>query len=189
MDRETVALGRAMELFGRYVAQIEDDQWTESTPNEEWSVHDLVKHNLESVLWVPDILAGHSPQEVSEVHNGNIMGRNPRLSYAQAVERARTAADRVVNQLHRPVQVSSGAVPARDYLRHQTINLTIHSWDLARGIGADEQLDPALIRVVWRWFQPQAEAWRAAGLLGEEVPLGGQPDLQTRLLALSGRHA
>ena len=187
MEQETVALGRAIEVFGRYVAQVKDDQWDAPTPNDDWSVHDLVRHNLEGLLWIPDLLEGRTIAQVGDKYDGDIMGEDPKAAYVVAAERARTAIDLMANDLDAIVQLSYGDVPARVYLQHQTIDLTIHAWDLARAIGADELLDPELTRVVWIWFQPQAETWRRAGALKEEVPLGGEPDTQTRLLALSGR--
>jgi uncharacterized protein (TIGR03086 family) len=189
MEQETVALGRAIEVFGRYVAQVKDDQWDAPTPNDDWSVYDLIRHNLEGLLWIPDLLAGKTIAQVGDAYDGDIMGDDPKAAYVAAAERAQTAVDLMANDLDAIVQLSYDDVPARVYLQHQTIDLTIHAWDLARAIGADELLDPELTRVVWIWFQPQAEAWREAGILKEEVPLGGEPDTQTRLLALSGRLA
>jgi uncharacterized protein (TIGR03086 family) len=189
MEHETVAFDCAVEMFRQYVAQIENDQWEEPTPDDDWSVHDLVRHNLEALLWVPDLLVGRAIAEVGTAYDGDIMGGDPKAAYRAAAERARMAVDLMANDLDVIVQLADGESSARAYLQHQTIDLTIHSWDLARAIGADELLNPELTQVVWRWFQPRAEFWRQAGVLKEAVPLGGEPDTQTRLLALSGRHA
>ena len=44
--------------------------------------------------------------------------------------------------MDRTTHLSYGDVPGRDYVFEVFTDLTIHGWDLARGIGADEQIDP-----------------------------------------------
>ena len=68
-----------------------------------------------------------------------------------------------------------------------TADHTIHSWDLARAIGADERLDPELVAVVTERLIPQIQAWRASGAFADPVPVPDDADPQTRLLAETGR--
>jgi uncharacterized protein (TIGR03086 family) len=65
----------------------------------------------------------------------------------------------------------------------------VHAWDLARGIGGDESLDPQLVRVVYGRTQPHADALAASGLFEPPVPVDADADEQTKLLALFGRQA
>ena len=86
------------------------------------------------------------------------------------------------------MHLTRGPTPAREYVEELTADLTVHSWDLARATGGDEQLDPALVR--------------AAGALADRLPGDGVPGLfdppievpegaspQDRLLARFGRRA
>src|SRR5581483_10505539 len=45
----------------------------------------------------------------------------------------------------------------------------LHAWDLARGIGADDRLDPDLAQFVYDFLAPQAEQWRGAGVFAAAV--------------------
>ena len=63
----------------------------------------------------------------------------------------------------------------------------IHAWDLARGIGGDERLDPELVEFVHALMAPQVEQWRDAGVFAAAVDVPDDADLQTKLLALTGR--
>ena len=41
-----------------------------------------------------------------------------------------------------PVHVSFGWLPVGEYAVQMLVDLTVHEWDLARGAGLDEQVDP-----------------------------------------------
>jgi uncharacterized protein (TIGR03086 family) len=63
----------------------------------------------------------------------------------------------------------------------------IHAWDLARGIDADDRLDPELVKFVHDFMAPQADQWAAAGVFAPPVAVPADADLQSKLLAMSGR--
>ena len=65
--------------------------------------------------------------------------------------------------------------------------MIIHSWDLARAIGADDRLDPAVVTFVVEFLTPQIAAWRAAGAFGPAVDAGPDASAQDRFLAETGR--
>jgi len=66
-------------------------------------------------------------------------------------------------------------------------DVTIHTWDLARAIGAPEELDPELVDAVWTVFEPQQETLALSGLYAAPVALPEDAPLQSRLLAVTGR--
>jgi len=65
----------------------------------------------------------------------------------------------------------------------------LHSWDLARAISADDQLDPELVAEVWAGMSPMAGFIGKSGFFGSGASgaVGHDASLQTRLLDLSGR--
>jgi uncharacterized protein (TIGR03086 family) len=81
------------------------------------------------------------------------------------------------------VHLSFGDVPGREYLGQLTADHVIHAWDLARGIGGDDRLDPELVEFVHDFMAPQVDQWRAAGVFGPAVDVPADADLQTKLLA------
>jgi len=58
---------------------------------------------------------------------------------------------------------------------------------LARAIGADDRLDPDLVDFAAAYLGPQVDAWRAAGAFGPRIEPAAGADVQSRLLALTGR--
>jgi uncharacterized protein (TIGR03086 family) len=85
--------------------------------------------------------------------------------------------------------LSAGERPMAEYCWEMTTDALIHSWDLARGIGADEALDPELSQHVYERTLPIAEQLQESGMFKPPVPVPDDAPLPTRLLALFGRRA
>jgi len=63
----------------------------------------------------------------------------------------------------------------------------VHSWDLARATGGDEQLDPAEVHKVFEALRPLGDKLRSPGAFGPAVDPPKGADEQTELLAFLGR--
>jgi uncharacterized protein (TIGR03086 family) len=85
--------------------------------------------------------------------------------------------------------VSTGTISARDYLWEVTVDATVHAWDLARAIGADEHLDPELVRRIHIETEKDITSLAASGRYDPPVMIASASDLQSRMLALFGRRA
>lgn len=186
MDDLVALFGRAVEGFGRLVADIRPEQWSDPTPDDEWDVRALVNHLVVEDLWAPPLLDGLTIAEVGDRFDGDQLGDDPLAAWARASEEA-VAAVGQVGVLDRTVHVSFGDIPGREYVSQLTCDHVIHGWDLARAIGADERIEPDLVDFAYEFLAPQADGWRAAGVFGPKVKLPPGADRQSVLLALSGR--
>lgn len=63
----------------------------------------------------------------------------------------------------------------------------IHAWDLARAIGADEQLDPELVGYCLEKSRPFAQLISATGRFDDAMPVPADADSQVQMLAMHGR--
>jgi uncharacterized protein (TIGR03086 family) len=130
-------------------------------------------------------LAGQTIAEVGDRFEGDILGADPQAAWKEAAAGALAAASPDV--CDRTVHLSFGDVPGTEYLGQLTADHVIHAWDLARATDGDERLDPELVEFVHGFMAPQADQWRAAGVFGPAVDVSADADLQTQLLALTGR--
>jgi uncharacterized protein (TIGR03086 family) len=89
--------------------------------------------------------------------------------------------------LNASVRLSYDTMPASQYLSEQVADVIVHSWDLARAIGADDRLDDALVEAAWSVFEPQRDTLEASGLYASPVTVDPAAPLQSKLLALTGR--
>jgi uncharacterized protein (TIGR03086 family) len=182
---EATAFRRASEGFVERARQIGQEQWSAATPCAEWNVRALVNHVAGEYLWVPEMVAGKTIAEVGDHLDGDVLGDDPVQTLISA-RRAALAAIDFPEALDRAVHLSFGDLPARAYVNQMALDSVIHSWDLARGIGADEALDPELVELCHVGLKESADAWRAAGVFGpEKAP--SDDSLQAKLLALTGR--
>ncbi|ORV82276.1 hypothetical protein AWC11_24165 [Mycobacterium interjectum] len=68
-----------------------------------------------------------------------------------------------------------------------TRDVLVHTWDLARAVGADDRLDPAWCELCYAGLPADPRALRSSGMFGAPVRLPGESDAQARLLARLGR--
>jgi uncharacterized protein (TIGR03086 family) len=181
---EATAFGRASEAYVRLVRQVSASQWSASTPCSEWNVRTLVNHVAGEYLWVPELMAGKTVAEVGSRLDGDLLGEDPIEALVIAARTARAAAEG--DALTRIVHLSFGDVPGADYLKQMAVDSVIHSWDLARSIGADETLDPELVDFSYEELRQHSEDWRAGGAFGPAKKPADE-SRQSMLLALTGR--
>jgi uncharacterized protein (TIGR03086 family) len=137
-------------------------------------------------LWAPLLLDGATIDDVGDRFEGDQLGADPVTAWAGAAAAAREAFA-APGVLRRSVELSYGRRPAEGYCQEMTMDLTVHAWDLARAINADERLDEALVSDVLVFVEPQVDQWAGTGLFAPPVAVGDDADAQTRLLALLGR--
>jgi uncharacterized protein (TIGR03086 family) len=183
---DTALMADAIGGFGQRLSVVDASQWNATTPCDDWDVRALVNHVVAELLWVPPLLEGQTIAEVGDRFDGDILGREPEITFKSAAGAAEVAASEPGAQ-ERTVHLSFGDFPGSDYLGQVVSDVIIHTWDLARAVGADDRLDPALIAFVDDFLSPQIDAWRSAGAFGPAVDVGPDASAQDRLLAQTGR--
>ena len=178
----------AVAEFADRVRAVRPDQWAAPTPCTDWDVRALVNHLVVEQLWVPPMLEGRTVAEVGDAFDGDRSGDDPARTFDDVAQRA-CAAFAEAGALTRTVHLSYGDVSAEHYLTEMAADLTVHSWDLARAIGADERLDPDLVAMTLAWAESIADMLAASGMFAPPLPVGPGADPQVRLLALTGRRA
>lgn len=66
-------------------------------------------------------------------------------------------------------------------------DVLIHTWDLARAAGLDEQLDPQIVSDMLVGMLPLDDMLRGSGHYGPKVEVSIDADDQTKLIACTGR--
>lgn len=182
------AYRRALDDFGALVHQIGPEQWDNPTPCVDWEVRALVNHVVGENLWAPELLAGRTPAEVGDAFEGDLLGDDPIKAFdTSAVPAMQAAAGLQV--LDRIVHLPFGDVPGREYITELFADALIHTWDLARAIGAGERLDPELVEACTTWFSSAEPDHRQAPAVGEYPSVLSDTEAQRRLLASWGRRA
>jgi uncharacterized protein (TIGR03086 family) len=179
---------QALRATAVVVAGVTGDQLGLPTPCEDWDVRALLTHVVAGNLWVGELVAGKTIDEVGDRLDGDVLGDDASAAY----DRSAAVADRAFRgdgAMEKPVAVSYGPVPGSIYCGHRFIDVLVHGWDLAKATGQDTALDPALVQGCLEVVEPQAELLKGSGAFHGDVDVAAGADPQTRLLALLGRRA
>lgn len=183
----------ASEGFGRALRLV--DSWTAPTPCGDWDVRALANHVTQGNLNYVRLLDGASAAEFLLWRDADALGNHPVAAFDASV-RACASAYSSTNALERVVDHPSGQLTGAQALSVRTTDTVIHTWDMARAVGADETLDPALVT----WIEENLQEIYA-GMAETPVasrtthrffaaPMGSLPtdaSAQDRLLHLFGR--
>ena len=177
---------RAQGEFDRRVAAVKDDQWHDPTPCSDWDVRALVHHLVYEMVWAPPLYEGKTVADVGDQYEGELLGDDPKGVWAKTSAGALTSVTKpgaMVDTVH----LSFGDVPGADYTMQLTTDLAVHAWDLARGIGAPDDLDDELVDACLAEVRKHEAMLRSSGLFGEKIEVGADADPQTTLLGILGR--
>jgi uncharacterized protein (TIGR03086 family) len=168
---------RACQGLTTVVGQVPADAWNAPTPCSEWDAQALVEHVIgfhEFLLLRPLGVRAQRPREgpaarwLATVAAIDAALRHPGL---------RGEAAYFDGDSRRPFDVL-GAI---------TADVVIHTWDLARSVGAPDRLDLELCSVALDAARATTAASDRSGLFAPPVPIRSDARTQDRLVALRGR--
>ena len=181
-------LDTAHRQFATVLDGVGPGDWDKPTPCENWSVARLVAHLIGGEQMAAGLLSGCSRDDAMAMISAGVPEGDLVDGFARAAAASRAAFDApgaMEMVVHHPI----GDVAGSQLLDFRVGDLSLHSWDLARAIGADEALDPTLVSAAWDSLSPLSEVISSIGIFGEG-PSGAvaeDAELQLRLLDLTGR--
>jgi uncharacterized protein (TIGR03086 family) len=191
IDKDLELLAVARLGFKRRLELLGADDWAKPTPCTEWDVRQLVNHVVGSDLRYTDLLSGGRADDFTrrsqeETGSTSVVGNDPVEDWACSGA-ALDAAFRKPGAMERVVDYPWGPLRGRELLENRIVDITIHTWDLARAIDTDDTLDERLVRrcLSARFFQPRTRD-NAGPQDANESP-SGTARRQDRLLRASGR--
>ena len=142
------ALDTATNEFGRLLRLVDEGEWGLPTPCSDWNVRYLVAHVIGGNRFAVNVLGGMRAMEAID-----LVMSSPQLGDDAVSAWAATCAEQATAfstdaALDRPIDHPLGEISGREFLEFRVFDITLHAWDLARSIGADDQLDPDLVDVV-----------------------------------------
>ncbi len=165
---------QAASAFDQRYQAVAEAQWSAATPCEGWSVKDLVDHAVGTQRMLGGGMVG---AEVAE--DADWPATRDAISDALKAE---GALDGMTNH------PAFGEVPKSMLFGIGTSDLLLHTWDLARAIGADETLPSEAVTACYMGLQRLPEQARLAeGRFAPSIPCAEDADEQTKLLMFSGR--
>ena len=177
----------AMALFGRVLAQVDDQHLELATPCPAWDVQALISHVVLGDASVPMLFSGR-PLPEGVVIDPSLLGPNPMATWRgtalAAIETLRHSG--AMEQL---VEHPTGRQPGSVVARFRLVDVLGHTWDLATAIGVEPELPEHLAEAALDFLYPMVEQLRSSEFFGPALePPTGAP-ASTRFLALIGRRS
>lgn len=173
---------RLTDAFGQRLEAVRDDQWDSSTPCAEFTVRQLVSHAIDVQRMVPKALGDSGSIDTPNGDDLKATWKAVRGA-ALAAYGAEGALDKEINSPlggRMPAEQVLGGPPCGDIL--------IHTWDLARAIGADEKLPEDACQGMLAMLRTlPSEALRQPGRFDAAIDPPEGADIQTQLLCFTGR--
>lgn len=186
LDETLDRFHRSVSGFTQRVQAVRPDQWGGPTPCTDWDVRALVNHVYGEQRWMAVMIDGRTMEQVGSSLDGDLLGPDPLCDWQGAVGETASRLERP-GVLEQVVHLSSGPSTVARYCDEVAADTLVHTWDLARAIGADESLPDDLVEhatgIVEPWVSPQG----IPGVLAAPVAVTGDVDAQTALLAMLGR--
>ena len=178
LDRyRTVATG-----FDAVVGTITPEGWGAASPCDGWTARDIVVHVVDGHRSVVALASDDTPRPLGPEED-------PAAAWSEA-SRAIAALLADEDVAARVVAGPAGPMAVGDIIgSFVTMDLLVHTWDLARAVGADDRLDGPSVRRAHEALLPMDEVIRRPGAFGPrlEAPTGSDP--QTEFLYFVGRRA
>jgi uncharacterized protein (TIGR03086 family) len=167
--------------FTQRAQAVAADQWENPSPCEGWVARDVVRHLVD---WIPGFLSV-GPVAVPA---GPSVDDDP-------VGAWRTLNDGLQGALDNPAVAAAEFVhPAAGQLTVERAiadfmlgDVLVHTWDLARATGQDDALDADESRRLLERMEQYEPAVRDSGHYGQRTEVPEDADVQTRLIAFTGR--
>ena len=156
--------------------------WDAPAPVAGWAARDVVGH---LTGWFPGFLASGAGIDLPSgppVDDDPVAAWQVHSDGVQAVLDDPASVDRELTNPH------LGRLPLATAIdRFYTVDVFMHTWDLARATGQDDRLDPDLCAELLAGMEQMEEVMRSSGQYGPRVDVPADADPQTRLLGFIGR--
>lgn len=168
--------------FDSVVQAVPADRWNAASPCEQWRARDVLAHVVAGHRRVVAGVRGETAAPLGDEED-------PRRAWGEATRAMHEIAgdtEALAREMDGPV----GTMPVGEIIgRFVTMDLLVHTWDLARSVGADEHLDEDSVRRAYEVLKPMDAVIRQPNTFGPKIEPPPGADLQTEFLYFLGRRA
>jgi uncharacterized protein (TIGR03086 family) len=167
--------------FTERVSGVPAGAWDNPAPCDGWVARDVVGHLVEWVPWFFERWDVDLKPAVSVQEDPVAAWTSVDAAIQAALDDPQVCAREADSPVgRRPLEQMVAMIVMNDVL--------IHTWDLARATGQDEALDAdEVARMAEGFLTMSDEMLRSSGQFGPRVEVPDDADLQTKLIAFSGR--
>jgi uncharacterized protein (TIGR03086 family) len=168
--------------FDARVKATPSDGWDAASPCAEWTARGVVGHVVSNHRWLATKIRGGEAGPMTDDEDPAEAWRHAWGTVLQITGDPAAMATIVEGPVgETPFEEALGSFVSMDLL--------VHTWDLARAVGADEHLDEASVELAYETMKPMDEQIRVPGVFGPKLDPPAGADTQTQFLYFLGRRA
>ena len=184
----------AHQVFRKTLEGVKENQMGNSTPCTEWTVQNLINHNIAVTGFAHGALTENitvNPMDIGELGaalpaDGPVAALDAGVAKVlELVEQSGSAGQKITTPF--------GEMTRGEFLMAPFMDLLIHSWDLSKGTGQSTNLDTGLVDVCYAAFSPQVDGIRnteggdGRHIFGARIAIADSAAVQDKLLGMLGR--
>jgi uncharacterized protein (TIGR03086 family) len=168
---------RLVNDFDRRVQAAPAGSWGNPAPCDDWTARDVVLHVMGSMNRL--LAQGGEPRAIADDADIVAEWNTTRSAFLEMLPHA---------DLTQNVPGPFGPMPLEQVLgRLMATDVLVHTWDLARAVGGDEQLGADDVQHSFDGLRPMDAMIRQPGVFGPKVEPAPDADAQTQFLNFLGR--
>jgi uncharacterized protein (TIGR03086 family) len=173
---------RAAALADGVIAAVKPDHLDNPSPCTEWSVRQVINHVVTGNLAFVSMMTDAARPDRSVDH----LGDDPLAAFRDTTRALREAFS-AEGALQRMYPTPFGEGPGTVLVHMRVMEMTIHSWDIAKGSGQSTDLDPELAESSLASMRAALPADRSGSPFGTEQAAPAGATIADRLAAFAGR--
>ena len=174
------SLDQTFQHAQQIIAGVRPEQYDDRTPCSEWTVRDLLNHQI-------GVVAGLAAAAAGTPRGTFMLEPNPAAQFAEASASA-LAAWRTPGVMDRTVEIPAGSMPGRVVATINLVDTAAHTWDLAVATGQPAKLpDDVAAMALEASRQILSSPELRGGRFGPEVPAREGADATDQLVSFLGR--
>lgn len=179
MANETLSTWREVaDGFSERLVEVGESDWSLPTCCDGWDVTHLVDHAIGAQRMVPRALGAAGDIDATGDDLALVWG---------TVRRGAEETLSAPGVFDQTVKLPFGEMAVKDGIGFPLSDLLVHTWDLARAIGADDRLHADACAQALANLEPIDALLRGPGVYGPKLEPAAGADVQDRLLAFLGR--
>ncbi|MCP5027562.1 MAG: TIGR03086 family protein [Actinomycetia bacterium] len=173
---------KALYGFDAVVTRTSVDQWSSSSPCEDWTAADVVAHNVGMNDMVASFCTGTGASQPS--HD---TASDPAAEWTRSFDGLLAALDSD-GALQTVAGTPWGEMPVDKFLGFAWVDPLIHTWDLACATGQAAAMDAALVARAAKQLERAGDSLVAPGRFNAAVRADADSGTVDQLVALAGRN-
>ncbi len=175
---------KALYALDSVVRRVDDDDWDNQSPNEDWSAKETLGHVIWGVRRMANALRDQGPP--AEQAEADVAGQQPAKTWSEALDDVMEALDQR-GVLSKSVTTPFGEMTIDDAIGIFYSDALTHAWDIAKAAGIEPAIPEDLARKSVVMLSAAGDAIRGPGMMRDAIEVSETASDADKFIAMTGR--